>query len=123
MLYCYLYYLEHLHHYPSLVTRRPAPLLQLHRPRKLLLVHNDSYYPDAFGQNIYNNLGGYYKYMWYGYFRGDSGYDFTGEGDHGQFIYVSPHKNLIIIRNGIEYGQDWNWEPWIKAFYQFASEY
>jgi len=61
--------------------------------------------------------------MWYGYFRGDDGYDFAGEGDHGQFIYISPFKNLIIIRNGMEYGGDWNWVPWIKAFYQFSSEY
>ena len=85
--------------------------------------HSDAYYPDEFGQNIYNNLGGYYKYMWYGYFRGEDGYDFVGEGDHGQFIYISPFKNLIIIRNGMEYGGDWNWVPWIKAFYQFSSEY
>ena len=87
------------------------------------LRHRDAYYPDDFGQSIYNKLGGYYKYMWYGYFRGEDGYDFAGEGDHGQFIYISPFKNLIIIRNGMEYGGDWNSVPWIKAFYQFSSEY
>lgn len=79
---------------------------------------NSSYYPDEFGQKIFN-LNGYYKYMWYGYLRGDGGYDFAAEGDHGQFIYVSPQKNLIIVRNGLEYGIPW--DEWIKSFYSFAS--
>ena len=43
------------------------------------------------------------------------------KGDHGQFIYVSPAKNLIIVRNGLEYGYDWSWADWIEAAYQFAS--
>ena len=29
-------------------------------------------------------------------------YDFAAEGDHGQYIYVSPYKNLVIVRNGVE---------------------
>ena len=68
--------------------------------------HHPSYYPDEFGQRIFQDLNGYYKYMWYGYLR-DGGYDFAAEGDHGQFIYVSPHKNLIIVRNGLKYGIPW----------------
>jgi CubicO group peptidase (beta-lactamase class C family) len=81
------------------------------------------YYPDAMGQTIFNDLNGYYKYMWYGLFRGQDGYDFAAEGDHGQFIYVSSAKNLIIVRNGLEYGGDWNWADWIEASYQFASDF
>ncbi|MGD8586443.1 MAG: serine hydrolase [Chloroflexota bacterium] len=81
------------------------------------------YYPDDMGQTIFNDLNGYYKYMWYGFFRGRDGYDFAAEGDHGQFIYVSPAKNLIVVRNGLEYGQDWNWANWIKTSYHFASEF
>lgn len=79
----------------------------------------DSYYPDEFGQTIFHDLNGFYKYMWYGYLR-DEGFDFAAEGDHGQFIYVSPQKDLIIIRNGLEYGIPW-WE-WIESFFRFASE-
>ena len=82
---------------------------------------SDAYYPDEFGQTIFNSLEGYYKYMWYGYFRDGGEYDFAAEGDHGQFIYVSPHKNLIIVRNGVEYGIPWY--EWVAAFYQFASEF
>jgi CubicO group peptidase (beta-lactamase class C family) len=81
------------------------------------------YYPDAMGQAIFDDLNGYYKYMWYGFFRGEDGYDFAAEGDHGQFIYVSPAKNLIIVRNGLEYGHDWSWADWIKTTYDFASEF
>jgi CubicO group peptidase (beta-lactamase class C family) len=84
--------------------------------------HQDGYYPDEFGQSIYNSLGGYYKYMWYGYFRGENDFDFAAEGDRGQIIYVSPDKNLIIIRNGFTYGDDWQMEDWMKLLYQFASQ-
>lgn len=81
---------------------------------------NDSYYRDEFGQTILNDLQGYYKYMWYGYYRPGGDPDFSAEGDHGQFIYVSPQMNLIIIRNGDEYGI--SWDRWVKMFYEFASE-
>ena len=84
---------------------------------------NSSYYPDEFGQILFNDLQGYYKYMWYGFQRDGGAADFAAEGDHGQFIYVSPEKNLIIVRNGLEYGADWYWKQWIEAAYDFASEF
>jgi CubicO group peptidase (beta-lactamase class C family) len=83
--------------------------------------HNAGYYPDEMGQAIYDDLNGYYKYMWYGFLRGEGGYDFAAEGDHGQFIYVSPAKKLIIVRNGLEYGHDWSWADWIELAYEFAG--
>jgi CubicO group peptidase (beta-lactamase class C family) len=83
--------------------------------------HSTSYYPDEFGQLIYDELGGYYKYMWYGYFRGEDGYDFAAEGDRGQIIYVSPHKNLIIVRNGTDYGIPFS--DWVQSLYEFSSEF
>ncbi len=86
------------------------------------LRQHEAYYPDEMGQVIFDRLQGYYKYMWYGYTRDGNGYDFAAEGDHGQFIYVSPRKNLVIVRNGLEYGSDWSWYDWIESFYQFASE-
>ena len=64
---------------------------------------------------------GHYKYMWYSLVREDGSYDFTAEGDKGQFIYVSPRKNLVIVRNGIEYGIPS--EEWYHLFYEFASRY
>ena len=60
------------------------------------------YYPTWFVSSMPGR--GYYKYMWWGMARGGDVYDFTAEGDKGQFIYVSPQKNLVIVRNGIEFG-------------------
>lgn len=64
---------------------------------------------------------GYYKYMWWGMTRAEGSYDFTAYGNKGQFIYVSPQKNLVIVRNGIEYGIPT--EEWLTLFYEFASQY
>jgi len=64
---------------------------------------------------------GYYKYMWWGMAREDGSYDFTAEGDKGQFIYVSSENNMVIIRNGTQYGIDSH--EWLKMFYEFASQY
>ena len=64
---------------------------------------------------------GYYKYMWWGMVREGGAYDFTAEGDKGQFIYVSPQNNLVIVRNGVKYGI--SSEEWLRLFYEFASQY
>lgn len=64
---------------------------------------------------------GYYKYMWWGMARDDDSYDFTAEGDKGQFIYVSPENNMVIIRNGTKYGVSSH--EWLKLFHEFASQY
>ena len=64
---------------------------------------------------------GYYNYMWWGMVREDGTYDFTAEGDKGQFIYVSPENNMVIVRNGTKYGISSH--EWLKLFYEFASQY
>ena len=76
------------------------------------------YYPDWFA-----SLPGraYYKYMWWGMRRNESAFDFSAEGDKGQFIYVSAQKNLVIARNGIDFGIPT--EQWLQLFYEFASRY
>jgi CubicO group peptidase (beta-lactamase class C family) len=61
----------------------------------------------------------YYKYGWESKVRGDSDYDYYAEGHYGQEIYVSPHSNLIIVRNGEAYGDFGQY--WPDIFYQFAS--
>jgi hypothetical protein len=30
--------------------------------------------------------------------------DFSARGNHGQFVYVSPKNQVVIARNGREYG-------------------
>ena len=76
------------------------------------------YYPPSFAA-----LPGqpYYAYMWWGFARPDGGHDYTAAGDKGQYIYVSPSKRLVIVRNGIEYGIPS--ATWVKLFFDFASQY
>jgi CubicO group peptidase (beta-lactamase class C family) len=86
--------------------------------RPLLQPGNPNYYPNWFSALPGH---GYYKYMWWGMARGENLYDFSAEGDKGQFIYVSPQKNMVIIRNGIEDGLPST--QWFNLFYYFASQY
>jgi len=64
---------------------------------------------------------GYYNYMWWGMERENGTYDFTAEGDKGQFIYVSPEKDLVIVRHGLRFGIPS--EEWLNLFYEFAGQY
>ena len=77
-----------------------------------------NYYSDQFRATIPN---GYYKYMWWGLEREGAANDFAALGNHGQFIYVSPHKNLIIVRHGKKYGADY--AEWLKLFYDFVTDF
>jgi CubicO group peptidase (beta-lactamase class C family) len=65
----------------------------------------------------------YYKYFWWGLKRGEKGYDYFAWGNLGQFIYISPANNLIIVRNGERYGLEGEGPAWGDIFYQFASVY
>ena len=47
----------------------------------------------------------YYKYGWWGFSRDDGSYDFMALGIHGQFIYVCPDKQIVIVRNGKKWGK------------------
>jgi CubicO group peptidase (beta-lactamase class C family) len=78
--------------------------------------HADHYYPDDF---FFSDGQGYYQYMWWGMRRSERGYDFFAMGRHGQFTYVSPHANLIIVRNGEQLGIDAG--RWVHMFYTFAG--
>jgi len=65
----------------------------------------------------------YYKYYWWGLRRGEMDYDYFAWGNLGQFIYISPTHNLVIVRNGERYGLEGEGSAWGEMFYQFASEY
>ena len=80
--------------------------------------HLGNYYSDQFRATIPN---GYYKYMWWGLEREGAANDFAALGNHGQFIYVSPHKNLIIVRHGEKHGADY--AEWLQLFYDFATDF
>ena len=48
--------------------------------------------------------GAYYKHFWWGQRRAGEDYDFSARGNHGQFVFVSPKNQVVIARNGREYG-------------------
>jgi len=80
-------------------------------------VDRAAYYPNT---EFFGAMDGYYGYMWWGLPRAGGHYDFSAVGNHGQFVYVSPRNNLIIVRNGERYGIEYH--EWLRVFYQFASE-
>jgi len=47
-------------------------------------------------------IDSYYKYHWWGLRNADGAYDFYAAGHFGQFIYVAPRKNVVIVRLGGE---------------------
>ena len=63
----------------------------------------------------------HYGYYWWVYQCTPDTQDFTALGDHGQFIYVSPEKKLIVIRNGEDYGLNPDTMEWPEKFCQFAK--
>jgi len=79
--------------------------------------NNAAYYPEWFSEIPQD---GYYKYMWWGIAIEPGSYDFVAHGDKGQFIYVSPRKSLVIVRNGIGYGIPY--KAWLELFYKFTNE-
>lgn len=80
----------------------------------------DNYYYDDF---IFADGRGYYKYMWWGMQRDGKNYDFSAIGNKGQLIYISPEKNLLILRFGEDYGEYGGAQGWVELFYDFASEW
>jgi CubicO group peptidase (beta-lactamase class C family) len=83
------------------------------------LPENDvGYYPEWFG-SIPGE--GYYSYMWWGAERPGGGHDFWAAGNLGQYIYVSPGNNLVVVRNGFDYGIPSS--EWQRIFYEFAGIY
>lgn len=76
-------------------------------------VDSRAYYP---ADGIFANGRGYYKYFWWG-LRHDDGDDFTGVGNFGQYVYVSPASRLIIVRHGTSLGTG----GWLGMFKAMAT--
>ena len=63
--------------------------------------------------------GSYYKHFWWGLRRSDGSYDFSARGNHGQFVFVSPRNQVVIARNGREYGVPP--QVWMRLFEGLAD--
>jgi CubicO group peptidase (beta-lactamase class C family) len=73
------------------------------------------YYQGAFGEQA--ELG-YYGYMWWGFYQPD-GYAFMAAGDRGQYIYVDPASQTVIVRNGTDFGL--SGAEWRELFEKIAT--
>jgi CubicO group peptidase (beta-lactamase class C family) len=62
-----------------------------------------------------------YGILWWEMPRLQEANDYFAWGNLGQFIYVSPSRNLIIVRNGEKYGLPGEGIEWAGIFYQFAQ--
>jgi CubicO group peptidase (beta-lactamase class C family) len=56
--------------------------------------------PDPRDYGPAEELGLYYRYHWLGMRDPDGTYDFYAEGHYGQYIYIAPDKNVVIVRFG-----------------------
>ena len=50
----------------------------------------------------WKNVDGYYGFHWWGLKNADGTYDFCARGNIGQLIYVSPGRNMVVVRFGNE---------------------
>jgi CubicO group peptidase (beta-lactamase class C family) len=64
-------------------------------------------------------FGRFYALMWWGVQRASGPPDFYAAGDHGQYIYVSPQDQVVIVRTGVEYGLSSS--RWVDAFTRTAA--
>ena len=61
------------------------------------------------GTESYAETDGYYQYHWWGTKRENGLYDIAAAGHLGQYIFVRPDQNLIIVRFGTETDTRVNW--------------
>jgi CubicO group peptidase (beta-lactamase class C family) len=61
----------------------------------------------------------FYQYMWWAdpLSAESTHYNFYAVGNYGQFIYLIPEKNTVIVRQGYEFGYD----NWTDLFQQMGS--
>ncbi|MCX6007566.1 MAG: serine hydrolase [Chloroflexi bacterium] len=81
---------------------------------------NGNYYSLYENSPMFHSHTTYYKYHWWGLDRGSGNYDYFAAGNFGQYIYVCPLKNLIIVRNGTGYG---NVDAWPGIFFRVAGQF
>ncbi len=64
---------------------------------------------------MWPQLGGYYKFHWWGFNNPDGTYDYMARGWLGQIIYVSPSTNTVVVRLGGGPQPDTLWPFVIRA--------
>ncbi|WP_409271868.1 serine hydrolase domain-containing protein [Neobacillus sp. SCS-31] len=71
---------------------------------------NSDEYKGSFLEN--RNIG--YKYMWYSTPNNNGGLDYFAMGKYGQYLYMSPENDIVILRTGNSSGNVDRWEDIFK---------
>jgi CubicO group peptidase (beta-lactamase class C family) len=61
-----------------------------------------------------------YQYFWWVNTPEGETYHFSARGNYGQYIYVAPEKDLVIVRLGKEEGEQ-GYDYWIYLFEELAT--
>ena len=61
-----------------------------------------------------------YSYMWWSVIKDSNEIDVFGNGRFGQFLYLSPKNNIIIIRHGLE-SNDLDDDDWTQLFQNYIA--
>jgi len=63
-----------------------------------------------------------YYYHWWGVEREDHSAIFAN-GNLGQFIYILPEQDLVVVRTGYSWGEDMNDDLWLAFFHDFTDNF
>jgi CubicO group peptidase (beta-lactamase class C family) len=63
-----------------------------------------------------------YQYFWWVNTPEGETYHFSARGNYGQYIYVAPEKDLVIVRLGKEEGEQ-GYDYWIYLFEELATKF
>jgi CubicO group peptidase (beta-lactamase class C family) len=82
----------------------------------------EDYYDTQIGEvvNEYFDNEGYYSSHWWGSRNANGSSDYYAVGIYGQYIYICPDKNMIILRMGRDFG-DVTW--WPHVFKEIADRF
>ncbi len=61
----------------------------------------------------------HYGFMWWAWTRDDGAVDYAAWGDRGQFVFISPSNDVVIVRHGRNYGLDA--ARWFEGFTEIAD--
>lgn len=62
-----------------------------------------------------------YQYMWYSIKNSRGGHDFFAAGKYGQYLYVSPENNVVIVRTGTNTGSVVFWPEIFRQIAEHAG--
>jgi CubicO group peptidase (beta-lactamase class C family) len=70
----------------------------------------------------WKETGGYYGYHWWGLNNSDGSYEYIASGNLGQTIYISPGKNMVVVRLGSEGDPHVSWAYVVQAIVQGQTQ-